>query len=101
MFILLNQTSRVIFAGGYRLVPEIPQEIDADKKEFMAMYPRLSSMMDAGEIKAVTKTAAKTATQNVENMTIAHLKEYAKGKGITVPDGLKKDDIVELIQAAG
>lgn len=101
MFILLNQTSRVIFAGDYRLIPEIPQEIDANEDDFMALYPRLSAMMDAGEIKTITETAAKTATQHIENMTIAHLKEYAKEKGIAVPDGLKKDDIVELIREAG
>lgn len=35
MMILMNKTARVIFAGPYRFVPEVPQEVGEEKESFL------------------------------------------------------------------
>lgn len=100
MMILMNKTARVIFAGEYRLVPEVPQEVEADKDAFLKLYPRIKSLIDKGDIHIISGEEAKKAAEALEDMTVTHLREYAAQKGIAIPDGLKKADILELIKTA-
>nr|DAI65711.1 MAG TPA: HeH/LEM domain [Caudoviricetes sp.] len=100
MMILMNKTARVIFAGEYRLVPEVPQEVNEDKTAFLKMYPRIKSLIDKGDIQIISEEEAQAAKQALEDMTVTHLREYAAQKGIAIPDGLKKADILELIKTA-
>ena len=100
MMILMNKTARVIFAGEYRLVPEVPQEVEADKDAFLKLYPRIKSLVDKGDIDIISEKEAQAAAKALDDMTVTHLREYAAQKGIEIPDGLKKADILELIKAA-
>ena len=100
MMILMNKTARVIFAGEYRLVSEVPQEVEADKDAFLKLYPRIKSLIDKGDIHIISGEEAKKAAEALEDMTVEHLKEYAVQKGIEIPNGLKKADILDLIKAA-
>lgn len=100
MMILMNKTARAIFAGPYRFVPEVPQEVGEEKESFVNLYPRIKSLIEKGDIKIIGDKEAAEAEKSLEDMTVTHLREYAAQNGITIPDGLKKADIVELIKAA-
>ncbi len=84
------------FAAG--AVLDIPEK---DVQALMQANPEQFECMPAEKNATLaTDTAPDTEDINLDSMTVAQLKEFAKENGIDIGDASKKQDIIDTIVAA-
>lgn len=94
---VLNTTSRVIFAGGFMLVPARPLEI-GDIKALTAKVPRFSELLKNGSLQKISEAKAKKAEKDFEAEELASLKKAAEDKGLDTKGCKTKEDYVKLLK---
>lgn len=94
---LLNKSRRVIFVGGYMLVPARPVEAD-NVDELVKKYPMLKEYMDNDEIAKVSDSKAEKLEIDFENANLAALKKAAEDKGLDTSNAKTKQDYINLLK---
>ena len=94
---LLNKSRRVIFVGGYMLVPVRPVEA-GNVDELVKKYPILKEYMDNDEIAKVSDSKAKKLEIDFENANLAALKKAAEDKGLDTSNAKTKQDYINLLK---
>ncbi len=92
---VLNTTAKIISAGKVKFIPAKPIECDFD--ELKTLYPDLGEYVDGGILKILTEAEAKKAEEDLEEKTVAMLKQIAEKKGINVK-GMRKAEIIEALK---
>lgn len=92
---VLNTTAKIISAGKVKFIPAKPIECDFD--ELKKLYPDLGDYVDEGILKILTEAEAKKAEEDLEEKTVAMLKQIAEKKGINVK-GMRKAEIIETLK---
>lgn len=94
---LLNMTGRVIFAGGFMLVPSRPLEI-GNLAALTKKVPRLAVLLADGALQKVSAKQAKEAEQDFAKAELASLKKAAEDKGLSTADCKTKEDFLSLLK---
>ena len=92
---VLNTTAKIISAGKVKFIPAKPVECDFD--EMKKLYPDLGDYVDKGILKILTEEEAIKAEEDLEEKTVAMLKQIAEKKGINVK-GMRKAEIIEALK---
>lgn len=94
---LLNTTGRVIFAGGFMLVPSRPLEV-GNVTALAKKVPRVAQLMALGALQKVTAKQAKEAEKDFAAEELASLKKAAEDKGLSTANCKTKEDYVALLK---
>ena len=94
---LLNKTARVIFAGGYMLVPSRPAEV-SNFDDLVKGFPRIAETVEGGEIVKISEAKAKEVERNFEKENLDTLKKAAKEKGLDTSRARTKQDYINLLK---
>ena len=94
---LLNKTARVIFAGGYMLVPARPIDV-SNFDGLVKKVPRIAEMVESGEIVKISEAQAKKLEMDFEKENLDTLKKTAKEKGLDISKARTKQDYIDLLK---
>lgn len=94
---LLNKTARVIFAGGYMIVPARPIDV-SNFEDLVKKVPRVAEMVEKGELVKISEAQAKKMEIDFEKENLDTLKKAAKEKGLDTSKARTKQDYIDLLK---